>query len=470
MRGLDEWRQDLGRALRRLLRSRDFTVPSILTLALGLAGTTVMFALVEGVLLRPLPVRDEGRLLVAWQEFPSSALAHWPFRSADIDTIRRESRFLQTVAGVSYYGAGRGVVAENGRMSYLGGASVTGDFFAVLGVEPFLGRALRREDDRPGAENVLVITHALWRRRYGGAPDAVGRRVTIGEQPFRIVGVMPPDFAYPRGVEAWMTLAADASTQETPAFREGILRDVDLVARLRPGATLAQARSELQGLVATLEAGAPPDSPRGLRPVVRAFADAVVGDVRPAMLVLSAAVGIVLLIATANAANLLLLRGETRRPELVVRAALGAGRARLTRELLAESLLLAIAAGLFGLAGSRWLLRAVVALVPGGLPRVDAVRIDSGVILFALGVAGLAAGLAGAAPALVAARIDLASVLRGGRQIGGGVASRRGRRALVVVQVALAVAVVATAGLLTRGRPGAGIPGVPDPSPSSSTR
>ena len=325
-----------------------------------------------------------------------------------------------------------------------------GGFFDTVGVAPLLGRALRAEDDVPRAENVLVISHGLWQRRYGGSPDAIGRRLTIGEQPFTIVGVMPPDFEYPRGAEAWMTLNADASKEMNPAFREGVLRDVDLVARLRPGVTVEQAASELGILITALEAGLPADSPRGLRPVVRTYRDVVVGDVRPAMLILFAAVGLVLFIASANVANLLLMRSESRKPELAVRAALGAGPLRLARQFLAESLVLAAAAGLVGLAASRWLLRAVVVLVPGGLPRVESVRLDAFVFAFTVGVTLLAAVLAGVAPALSAARLDLVSQLRGGRGAGGGVCVRHGRRALVVAQVALALPVVAGAGLLTR--------------------
>src|SRR5205814_1865187 len=205
----------------------------------------------------------------------------------------------------------------------------------------------------------------------------------------------------------------------------------------------------LGGLGPRLEGGEP-DTLRGLRPVLRPLAVVVTGDVRTAMLVLFAAVGLVLLIASANVANLLLLRGEARRPELAVRAALGAGRGRLARELLAESLVLALAAGLVGLTGTRWLLQGVVALVPGGLPRVESIRIDPVVVLFTFAVALLAAVLAGVAPAFLATRLDLASQLRSGRQLGGGAGVRHGRRALVVAQVALAVTILAAAGLLTR--------------------
>ena len=175
------------------------------------------------------------------------------------------------------------LASENGLSSNVTGAAVTGGFFRVVGGNPVLGRALAPSDDVIGAENVLVITHRLWQRRYAGAPDAIGRRLTVSERPFTIVGVMPPDFEYPLGVEAWMTLAASASTVANPAFREGVLRDVDLVARLRPGATVEQAESELSRLAPVLEAEAPPDALRGLRPVVRRYEDAVVADVRPAL-------------------------------------------------------------------------------------------------------------------------------------------------------------------------------------------
>lgn len=441
---IEQWWQDLRLATRGLRRARGFTGASVLTLAVGIAGTTVMFALIQGVLLRPLPVHDQQRLLVAWKELAGAG--HWPFEVPDLDVLREESRTLEGVAGVIYNGPLPTAVLENGTASYIRGTSVTGDFFDVLGVDPVLGRALIPADDLTGAEHVLVISHGLWQRRYGGSRDVIGRRLIIQQRPFSIVGVMPPGMDYPRGVEAWMTVAATTSMLTDAAFRVS----VDVISRMREGVTLEQAGGELTALVARLDAAAPPGRPRGLTPVARSFEEVVVGDVRAAMLVLFGAVGLVLLIASANVANLLLLRGETRRPELAVRAALGAGRGRLVRQLLAESVMLALAAGMTGLAVTWWTLEALIAFVPDGLPRVDSVRIDAGVVLFTLAIAFVTAALAGLGPALSAAGPDLASHLRSGGRAATGRAVRRGRRALVVAQVALAVTIVAAVGLLTR--------------------
>ena len=440
--------QELRVAWRGVQHARGFALAVVLTLAAGITGATIMFALVEGVLLRRPPFPEPKALLIAWKHSPAAGLSHFPFRVSEIDVLGRETRLLESVAGVGYNGAGASIVVERGSASYINTAAVTGDFFRIFRVKPILGRALNRADDLSGAENVMVITYGLWQRRYGGARDLLGRRLTLDGQPFTVVGVMPRDFEYPRGVEAWVTLAASASTLTNAAFREGVLRDVDLIARLRPGATIDQAASELQAVMSRLEA-LTPDATRGLTPVVRSYEDVVVGDVRAAILILFSAVGLVLLIATANAANLLLVRGETRRPELAVRSALGASRGRLLRELLSESLIFALMGGAIGLAVSWWSIRAVVTLVPEGLPRVDSVHIDAGVILFTLAVAFLTAALAGLAPALSSVRADVASELRSAGSRGGRPV-RRSRRALVVAQVSLAVTVVAAAGLLVR--------------------
>jgi len=444
---LERATQDLRLAWRGLCRAKAFSGAAVLTLALGIAGTTVMFALIQGVLLRPLPAREQDRLLVAWKEVRTSGSAHYPFGSTEIEAVVEASQLLDNAAGVARHGVGRSVVVENGISSYVNVALVTGRFFDVLGVQPILGRTLTRADDVDGADNVLVISHGLWQRRYGASREAIGRRVMLSEQPFTIVGVMPPDMDYPSGVEAWRTTR---SVPTTGPFGDAARREVDLIARLRPGVTIDQATSELTALTERLDANAPPNVLRGLRPIVRSFEDVVVGDVRTAMLALFGAVGLVLLIASANVANLLLMRSEARRVDLAVRAALGAGRGRIVHQLFAESLVLALAAGAAGLAVTLGSLQALITLVPDGLPRVESVRIDATVVLFTIATSFVTALLAGLAPAVLSMRMDLVSHLRSGGRGGIGPAARHGRRTLVVAQVALAVTIVAAAGLLIR--------------------
>lgn len=450
MDGVRWWetlQQDVRHACRLLWRAKAFTGTAVLTLALGLAGTTVMFALIQGVLLRPLPIHEQDRLVVAWKEARTSGSARYPFGNTEIKAVADASRLLEAAAGVTRNGVGRTVVTDNGISSYASVGSVTGGFFDVLGVAPVLGRTLTMTDELDGAESAIVISSGLWQRQYGGRRDIVGRRVMLDEMSFTIVGVMPPDLDYPTGVEIWRI------TRSVPAsgpFGNAAQREVNLIGRLRRGVTAEQATSEIVMLSQRLDAEAPASAMRGLMPVVRPFADIVVGDIRMTMLALFGAVGLVLLIASANVANLLLMRGETRRGEVALRAALGAGRGRIVRMVLAESVVLSVLAGVVGFAVARLSLQALVTLVPDGLPRVESIRIDQTVVLFSLAVIFVTALLAGLAPALLSLRGDLLAPLRGGAQAIAGGPSARGRRTLVVAQVALAVTVLAATGLLIR--------------------
>ena len=429
---------------RSLARTPSFTLPSILILAVGLAGTIVMYALVQGVLLRQLPVLEQDRVIVAWKQYPLSGFTHAPFGDKDIDAVAKASRLLENVAGVGRHGASQVALIEDGRALYVNEALVTGGFFEVLGVKPHLGRALNRADDVRGAETVVVISHRLWRRHYAGSRDVVGQRLPIGEARFTIVGVMPEGLDYPTGVDYWRTTRSVQG-----AFSETAEHEVDLIGRLRNGVTIEQATSELTALTRQLEADAPPTAARGRVPVVQTLEDVLVGGTRPILLAFSFAVVLVLLIAAANAANLFAMRNQTRRTELAVRTALGAGRGRIAAQVLAESVVIALSAGALGFLLAAWSLQILVNLIPSGLPRVESIRIDGVVVLFTIGAALATAVLTGLIPAWLLDRNPI-SYLRSGGRATPGRASQRVPRAFVMVQVALAIMILAAAGLLTR--------------------
>jgi putative ABC transport system permease protein len=444
MQWLETFFHDVRYACRLLWRAKSFTGAAVLTLTLGIAGTTIMFTLIQGVLLRPLPVHEQDRLILAWKEARTSGSARYPFGSAEIDDVAAASQLLESAAGVTRNGVGRTVLTDGGVSSYANVGLVTGSFFDVLGVQPLLGRTLTLADDNDGAERVVVISSGFWQRRYGARPEVIGRHVILSEQPFTIVGVMPPDLDYPTGVDIWRPTG---SVPTSVPFGDAARREVNLIGRLRPGVTLAQATSEITSLSERLDARA---EMRGLVPVVRPFADIVIGDVGRTMLALFGAVGFVLLIASANVANLLLMRGEARRGELALRTALGAGRSRIVRQVLAESLVLSAIAGATGFAVAWSGLPVLMRMAADGLPRIEAIRIDANVMLFSIAVVFVTAVLAGITPGLLSLRADLLSPLRGTATGVTSGAPARGRRTLVVAQVALAVTVLAAAGLLVR--------------------
>ena len=435
---------DLRAAFRSLVRTPSFTLPTIFILAIGLAGTIVMYALVKGVLLSKLPVLHQDRVIVAWKQVPSSLFTHAPFGDSEIDAVAKASRLLDSVAGIGRHGALQAALIEDGRASYVNEALVTGGFFEVLGVEPALGRALNRADDVRGAETVVVISHRLWQRHYARSRDVVGRSLPIGEARFTIVGVMPEGLDYPAGVDYWRTTRSVQGTFSAAAEDE-----VDLIGRLRNGVTVGQATGELTALTRQFDLDAPPTALRGRVPVVHTLEDVLVGGTRPLLLAFSAAVVLVLLIATANAANLLAMRNESRRTELAVRTALGAGRGRIAAQVMAESVVIALMAGALGLVFARWSLQILVTVIPSGLPRVESIRIDGVVVLFTIGAALATAVLTGLAPVWLLDQNPVSNLRSGGRGAPG-LASRRVRRVFVMVQVALAIMILAAAGLLTR--------------------
>lgn len=439
--------QDGRYALRALARSPGFAVAAVLTLAIGLTGTLSMVTLINGVLLSPLPVHAEDELVVGWRGLPESGARRWPFSAEDLELVRTNSRLLAKVAGVGYHDPASMPLADGADVSYVRAARVTGEFFAVLGVEPLLGRALAPDDNVSGVENVLVLTHALWQARFGGTPDVLGQRVLVGGQPFTIVGVMPRDVEHPPRVELWMTVAGMLTTTSNPTSKQGIATEFDMLARVMPQVTATQAADELRSLGPALDALRPAADGRGFVPQVQPYREFAIGDVRPAMFVLFAAVGLVLLIACANVSSLLLVRGDARRSEFAVRAALGAGRARLVRQVMAEGLVLAAVAAAAALLATHALLPGLMRWVPDGLPRADAIRVDARVIGAGVALAFASAVLAALLPALTSVGRQLAASLRSTSR-GTATSGGRWRRALVVAQVALAVIGLGCAGLL----------------------
>jgi hypothetical protein len=309
-------------------------------------------------------VQEQDRLILSWREARTAGSAQYPFGNLEIEAVARESQLLESAAGVTRNGVSRSVVTDGSTSSYANVGLITGGFFEVLGAQAMLGRGFTLADDRAGTEPAAVISHGYWQRRFGATPDVIGRRIAINEQPCVIVGVMPPDLDYPRGVEIWRTTG---SIPTDGAFGIAAQREVNLIGRLRPGATVEQASSELAALDQQLATDAATDYlRRGFNIVIRPFTEVVIGDVRRTMIALLGAVALVLLIASANVANLLLMRGESRRGELALRAALGAGGGRIAGQVLAESLVLSVMAGIAGFLLAWVALPVLVTIVPDG--------------------------------------------------------------------------------------------------------
>jgi predicted permease len=445
---MDTLLQDLRYAVRTFLRSPGFAAVAVLTLALGIGLNTAIFSVVNGVLLRPLPYRDADALVRLHHVHPEKAAEGGPFSPQDFEDLKAGASGFESLAayqhepgqtGVSLTGSG----AEPRRVQ---AAFVSAEFFPLLGVGAARGRTLRSEENVPGADRVVVVSDALWRSRFGADPSLVGRTVTLDGEPFTVVGVMPPSFAFPaREAEAWVPLSL---VGEDDVPHERGVRWLDVVGRLRPGATPEGALSSANAVLARLAADHAESNEGWTRARVETLRDSIVGPVRPALMVLLGTVVLVLLVACANLANLLLARASAREREIAIRTALGAGRGRLVRQMLTESVLLALLGGALGLALAGAGVRALLALSAGTIPRPDEVGLDARVALFALLLSLLTSVLFGLVPALRAARGATSDTLRDG---GRGGTQRRGgrtRAALVLAQTAAAMVLLVGAGLL----------------------
>ncbi|MBN8226571.1 ABC transporter permease [Corallococcus macrosporus] len=437
--------QDLRLALRRLRGSPTFTVVAVATLALGIGANVAIFSVVHAVLLRPLPLHDDARLVRLFSVGRQGAGLTSP---PDLVDLREQTRSFEGLIGVAPAMVTLGADRTEASPMKVQAGLVTAGFFQVLGPRVQLGRALQAGDDAPGAPQVAVLSYSLWQRRFGGSPDVLGRTLNLGGPlPWTVVGVMAPGFDFPSRAELWTPLVQDESMTKPEARGAHWL---EVYGRLAPGVSLARAREEASAVARSLAARYPATN-ADMGASVEPLRDVLLGPVRPSLLLMLGAVGLVLLIACANLMHLLLARAASREGETSVRLALGASRGRIARELLMESTLLSVLGGVAGLLAAMWALDALAAFGPRDIPRIDEVSLDGTVLAFTAGLSVFTTLLFGLVPAWQTSRVELARVLRTtGEGAGGAAHHHRTRAALIVAETALAVLLLVSAGLLLR--------------------
>ena len=442
--GLETFMMDLRYGMRSLLKKPGFTITAVIALALGIGANTAIFSVINGVLLRSLAYSNPERIVMLWERNVTGTRMQNVVSPGNFLDWQKQSTSFEHTAAVADQRVN--LTGGRGEPEEIKAQLVTDGFFHALGVQPFLGRFFLPEEVKVGNDLSIILSHELWVFRFGADPAILGQQVTISGRPRTVVGVMPPGFHFlDNQVKAWLPYALDPAID----YRATTGRFLRVVGRLKPGVSVEQAQAELTGIAKRLEQALPKFNTNWGVNVVPIH-EQVVGEIRPILIVLLAAVAFVLLIACANVANLLLSRAAARQKELALRAALGAGRMRLVRQMLTESVLLALMGGVLGVLLAYWGIQLLIGFGPDNIPRLSEISIDLRVLAFTFGISLVTGVLFGMIPALQASRPDLNDALKEGSRGSTGGRSRTLRNVFVVTEVALALILLIGAGLMIR--------------------